>query len=77
MLSCPNSGPTVQTTPDAIEPTPDADLVLTYTGSTWDAGVKYDGGASKVVFFGFGFEGIIFPTVRDQVMDLILDWFGS
>ncbi len=66
-----------QTSQDVISPSPDADSVLVYSpGNT--AGVKY-AGTYKVVYFGFGFEGIASRPAQgfshaDTVMYRVLYW---
>jgi M6 family metalloprotease-like protein len=78
--------PQNQTSRDALIPDNSADTVLNYAGSAWSrtdlvAGLKYEGDY-KLVFFGFGFEGMNTaaefqgqPLASPQVvMERVLDW---
>ncbi len=79
-------GPQNQTSRDALVPDDSADTVLNYAGSGWVrkdlvAGLKFQGN-HKLVFFGFGFEGMNTadefqgqPLASPQVvMQRVLDW---
>jgi len=78
--------PQNQTSRDALAPDDSADTVLHYAGSMWSrtdlvAGLRYQGDY-KLVFFGFGFEGMNTadefqgqPLARPHVvMQRVLDW---
>ncbi len=73
------SGDNRQTTQDAIEPGPGADLVFTYVGpiAQGDAVIRWRGGATQVVFGSFGIEGIDVEATRYLVVERILEWFGA
>jgi len=68
--------------PDCIEPVAGSLACLTYEGTSFVAGVQYEGtfGAStkigKLVYFGFPFETIYPETDRNQVMERIIHYFG-
>lgn len=59
--------------PDVIEAISPAVPVFTYE-SNCKAALRVDTGTYKVVYFGFGFEGINSQTDRDDVMKRVLDW---
>jgi hypothetical protein len=66
-----------QTDPDEISPLSPAATVLTYTGGTGGAGaIRVDTGVYKVVYFGFGFEGIDSAQDRATVMYRVLNWLA-
>jgi len=82
-------GPQNQTSRDALAPDDSADTVLNYAGSGWSrtdlvAGLRYQGDY-KLVFFGFGFEGMNTadefqgqPLARPHVvMQKVLDWLAA
>jgi len=60
--------------PDYITSSGGSDIAMYYDGSK-DAGISYDG-AFQVVHFGFPFESINSASVRSDVMDAVLDFFG-
>ena len=63
--------------PDRINPLGGATTALTYVGgSGGNAAIQYDGGATKVVNFGFPFETITSESARIAVMDRVLEFFG-
>ena len=64
-----------QFSPDIIEPKPEANTVFSYSNFQ-GAGVTYSGNY-KVVYFGFGFEGIDNYTTRNTVLNNIIDWFSG
>jgi M6 family metalloprotease-like protein len=79
--------PQNQTSKDALVPDDSADTVLNYAGSGWVrtdlvAALRFQGDY-KLVFFGFGFEGMNTaeefqgqPLARPHVvMQTVLDWF--
>jgi hypothetical protein len=59
--------------PDVIEAISPAVPVFTYE-SDYEAALRVDTGTFKVVYFGFGFEGINSKTDRDNVMKRVMDW---
>jgi hypothetical protein len=69
--------PYVYGTPDGIDPGPGANLVWTFDNRPDNAGVRFDGGSSKMVYFSFGFENLGAQATRDLVMTRILEWFGT
>lgn len=79
ILTAGSPGAGNQVSQDVISPAAGADTVLTY--STLDcAGIKYDSGTYKVVYFGFGFEGIASRPAQGydsnwHVMRRVLRWF--
>jgi len=64
-----------QFSPDIIEPKPEANTVFSYSNFQ-GAGVTYSG-IYKVVYFGFGFEGIDNYAMRNTVLNNIIDWFSG
>ena len=62
--------------PDEIEAISPAVPVFTYEPGC-EAALRVDTGTYKVVYFGFGFEGINSRTDRDNVMKRVLDWLRS
>ena len=67
------SGANNQYWPDEIEAMFPAVPVFTYELGRVGA-LRVDTGTYKVVYFGFGFEGINSRTARDNVMKRVLDW---
>ncbi|UCE18432.1 MAG: dockerin type I repeat-containing protein, partial [Gemmatimonadota bacterium] len=69
-----------QVSPDVIAPLDGASTVFTYGPPVYEgAAVKYGGDSYRVVFFGFGFEGIVnllgdTETLRSQIMSDVLSW---
>ncbi|MEM8946349.1 MAG: dockerin type I domain-containing protein [Planctomycetota bacterium] len=62
--------------PDRINPLGGATTALNYVGgSGGNAGIQFDGGATKVVNFGFPFEIITTEVDRHAVMDRVLEFF--
>ena len=62
--------------PDRLSPLGGATTALTYVGGTGDgAAIQFDGGATKVVNFGFPFETITSAADRTAVMQRVLDFF--
>ena len=59
--------------PDVIEAISPAVPVFNYERSG-EAALRVDTGTYKVVYFGFGFEGINSQTDSDNVMKRTLDW---
>lgn len=63
--------------PDRIAPLGGATTALSYVGGAGgNAAIQFDGGATKVVTFGFPFETITTANDRGLVMDRVLDFFG-
>ena len=71
-----------QVSPDVIAPLDGATAVFTYGPPLYEeAAVKYDSGRYRIVFFGFGFEGIVnllgdTETLRAQIMNDVLSWLS-
>jgi len=63
-----------QTWPDYISPRSGASTCLEYGSGTQHAGIKYDSGTFKIVYTGFGFEGVNSQSARDTLMYRILNW---
>jgi hypothetical protein len=64
--------------PDVIDPIGAASVVFDYTGDpTKHGGVRYDSGASKIVYLAFGFEAISTEADRELLLSRIIDWFGK
>ncbi|MFC1633754.1 C25 family cysteine peptidase [Planctomycetota bacterium] len=61
---------------DEIEPIPPAVPVFSYEPGS-EAAIRVDTGTYKVVYFGFGFEGIDSQPDRDEVMRRVLHWLGQ
>jgi hypothetical protein len=62
--------------PEVIEAISPAVPIFTYE-SNCQAALRVDTGMHKIVYFGFGFEGINSQTDRENVMKRVLDWlFG-
>lgn len=61
---------------DEIEPIPPAVPIFTYEPGC-EAALRVDTGTYKLVYFGFGFEGIDTQADRDEVMRRILHWLGQ
>jgi hypothetical protein len=59
--------------PDVIEAISPAATIFTYEPAC-EAALRVDTGAYKVVYFGFGFEGVNSQADRDNVMERVLDW---
>jgi hypothetical protein len=72
-----------QVSPDVIDPLDGASVVFTYSPPAYEtAAVKYEGDSYKVVFFSFGFEGIVnltgdTETLRSQILDQVLTWLSA
>ena len=63
---------------DAIEPLPGALTAYTYDNTSYTGGISYEG-THKVVYFSFPLEavtGLLATTPREEVISIILDWFG-
>ena len=61
---------------DRISPLGGATTALNYVGGLGGgAAIQYDGGATKVVTFGFPFETITSESDRSAVMDRVLEFF--
>lgn len=71
-----------QVSPDVIAPLDGAGAVFTYGPPSYEkAAVKFDGDSYRVVFFSFGFEGIVnllgeTQTLRRQIMSDLLSWLN-
>jgi hypothetical protein len=61
---------------DEIEPIAPAAPVFTYRAGH-EAAIRVDTGTYKVVYFGFGFEGIASQADRHEVMRRVLNWLGQ
>ncbi len=70
---------------DKIEPVPPADTVFYYSNSSGSAnygcaGIKYNSGIYKIVYFAFPFEAINNDPIgfndREEVLQRIIDWMG-
>lgn len=60
---------------DYFSPRAGADAIMDYSGfALGKAGIKYSG-IYKVVYTGFGFEAITSESVKDTVMNRIINWF--
>ncbi|MCX6640029.1 MAG: T9SS type A sorting domain-containing protein [bacterium] len=67
------------TSPDGITAIFGASTAFTYTGSTYQGALTYQG-TGKLVFFSFPFEAISgqnASNTREQVLQSIMNWFGS
>lgn len=68
--------------PDCIDPLGGSLACLKYDGTSYIAGIQYEGkfGSSakigKLVYFGFPFETIYPETDRNKVMERIINYFG-
>ncbi len=67
------SGARNQNYPDVISPRATAATVFLYNVSS-EAGIKYGGSVYRVVYFGFGFEGIASVQDRNRIMGNVIDW---
>ena len=68
-----------QTSRDEIAPLSGADTVLLYNDSTC-AGIKYQEGDRKVVFFSWGLEGVIDHyaySSKAEIMEKVINWLDS
>ena len=69
-----------QTAPDILSPIPPAETIYKYLPGNGCAAVRYEDPqtGSKVVFLGFGFEGVAGPQedTAYQLMQNILNWFS-
>jgi hypothetical protein len=61
---------------DEIDPIAPAELVFTYSPGH-EAALRVDTGTYRLVYFGFGFEGINSQPDRDEVMKRVLHWLGQ
>ena len=61
---------------DEIEPLSPAVPVFTYEPGC-EAALRVDTGTYKLVYFGFGFEGIDSQASRDEVMRRVLHWLDQ
>jgi subtilisin family serine protease len=80
LLTAGSPGAGNQTSQDVIAPLAGADSIIMY-GPGSCAGVKYDSGTYKVVYFGFGFEGIasrpdIGYSYNWHLMRKVIKWLG-
>jgi hypothetical protein len=69
------SSPNYQPYPDGVATLGGA-VSAQYSG-TQRAIVRWDGGASKVVYMSHGIEGITSPSTQQTLIQRILDWFGA
>jgi hypothetical protein len=72
-----SSQPYVTGIMDGIQPAGGASVVFGFQNQTHQAGVRYDNGGSKIVYFTFPFECLPQASQRDLVMDRIMDYFGA
>ncbi len=64
-----------QETPDQIAPLAGATTIFTYgTNPNSVAGIRYDDGKNRVIFLGFGLEGILSHATRGQVIEKGVQW---
>lgn len=63
-----------QNYPSEIQPRTGANAVFSYQGLSTKAGIRYDSGTFKTVYFSFGFEAISTQANRDTVMARVLRW---
>ncbi|MGD8397087.1 MAG: Omp28-related outer membrane protein [Candidatus Eiseniibacteriota bacterium] len=71
------TGPYGQSTPDVISPGTGATTIITYDNTSgWNGGIRWDSGATQLVYLTFGLEGILQQNVREELTDRILAWFG-
>lgn len=61
--------------PDVIEPKPEASAIFNYS-SDGCAGIKYSGNY-KIVYLGFGFEAIDDLSMRNTVLNNVIDWLNG
>ncbi|MFQ5905247.1 MAG: S8 family serine peptidase [bacterium] len=80
LLTTGSPGAGNQTSQDVIAPLAGADSIIMY-GPGDCAAIKYDSGTYKVVYFGFGFEGIASRPAQGfdlnwHVMRSVIKWLG-
>lgn len=64
-----------QETPDQISPLAGATTIFTYgTNVNSVAGIRYDDGKNRVIYLGFGLEGILSHATRGQVIEKGVQW---
>jgi len=78
VITAGSGGGSNQTSQDIIDPIPPAEVVICYDDGV--AGVKYDSGNFKTVYFSFGLEGVN-DFLKDYdhrpiILKRILLWFG-
>jgi hypothetical protein len=61
--------------PDCLNTSGGSTINMTYDGTTYNAGVEYDG-SCKLVNLGFPFETVYPGASRDSLMSRVLDFFG-
>jgi len=61
--------------PDCLNTSGGSTINLTYDGTSYNAGVEYDG-ACKLVNLGFPFETVYPQASRDSLMSRVLDFFA-
>ncbi|HNS17147.1 MAG TPA: serine hydrolase [Bacteroidales bacterium] len=66
-----------QSSMSELEPVSGGEVAFQYFSTSTGAAVSYQSPAYKTVFFGFGFEGINEQENRIEVLQRILDFFGS
>jgi hypothetical protein len=69
------ASPNYQPYPDGVNAIAPALPSAQYNAS-FKAIVRWDGGASKVVYMAHGIEGITTPATRETLIQRILNWFG-
>jgi hypothetical protein len=80
ILTAGSPGAGNQSSQDVIAPLAGADSIIMY-GPGDCAAIKYDGGTYRVVYFGFGFEGIasrpeLGYDINWHVMRKVIQWLG-
>ncbi|MFH1101205.1 MAG: CARDB domain-containing protein [Methanobacteriota archaeon] len=65
-----------QAWPDGIQTISPGTIVFAYQSSSYKAAIKTDTTGYKVVYFGFGFEGISTQANRNEVMRRVLTWLS-
>jgi len=69
------SGGNSQGTTDGIAPGPGATICITYLNDDDDAGVRWEGGPYKTVFFAFGVEGLG-ENHRNTIIERVIDYLA-
>jgi hypothetical protein len=69
-----------QDSPSVLAPFADATPLASYTGGTaagQPAGLRYATGTGRLVYLGFGLEGLATATQRTEVVDRLLTWLET
>ncbi len=72
-----NGGAGNQSSPDGISPASGGNESLIYDGTAYSAGVHYNSGGTRLVFFSFGFEGISDAGTRSTIMQRIFNYMDA